>query len=345
MDNKKRLCEPDVIRAVAAVIVVFFHAYQMMYAPAHFPDTSELYREQYYWFNSICLWFHMPIFIFVSGGVYGYLWTNKGKYREFWPFVKNKFQRLLVPYVVFAVIFMLSTNAWNWSSLYSGAYSHLWFLSMLFWCFVITAIINKWNLASNVWIRWAVLILSFLCLCFVRSSWKFVGITYVYGWFFWFYLGFVVYTYRQKLYDWIKRTVVVPFILPVIYCACMWYMVVVVGDYGADFKCVISELGFLAIVIWIWYMLCWLIERFGNGWTQCRLIKELSACSFGIYIFHNWIEPYMISRTAQRLLPLADWAANHTVLFPLIFSLLALLVSYIMTKLVLMTRLGRALIG
>lgn len=175
--------------------------------------------------------------------------------------------------------------------------------------------------------------------------WKIVGLHNLYRWFFWFYLGFVVYSHKDAVIGWINKSVFIPYILPLIYCLSMWYMVAVVGRYDYDVKCLISEIGFASIVIWIWYMLCWLIERFGNGWTQCRLIKELSACSFGIYIFHNWIEPYMISRTAQRLLPLADWAANHTVLFPLIFSLLALLISYVMTKMVLMTRLGRALIG
>ena len=342
--KEERLCEPDVIRAVAAVIVVFFHAYCMMYAPTHFPDTIEIYREKYYWFNSICLWFHMPIFIFVSGGVYGYLYTTKGKYREFWPFVKSKIQRLLVPYVVFAVIFMLTTNAWNWSGLYSGAYSHLWFLSMLFWCFVTICIVNRLNL-HGIWFKVIILLLSFYFLCYGRCTWNFFGVTGMYRWVFWFYLGFVVYSNREEVYNWIKRKVVLVFMLPILYGICMWYMITFVGTYGDEYKCFISEIGFTCAVIWIWFMLCWLVEKFGAGWTQCRLIKELSTCSFGIYIFHNWVEPFMISRTVQRLLPLADWAANHTVLFPLIFSLLALLISYVMTKMVLMTRLGRALIG
>ncbi len=325
--KEERLCEPDVIRAVAAVIVVFFHAYFMMYAPAHFPDTIEIYREKYYWFNSICLWFHMPIFTFVSGGVYGYLWTTKGKYRDFWPFVKSKIQRLLVPYVVFAVIFMLTTNAWNWSSLYSGAYSHLWFLSMLFWCFVGIGVVNR----LKIWIHEVIpsyastaliLFLSFIGLLLPKSAYNMIGIAYFYKWFFWFYLGYTIYANRNSVYAYVKKSKILPFLLPLTYVCCMWYMVTQIGTYSDDNRTVISEIGFASMVIWIWYMLCWLIERFGNGWTQCRLIKELSACSFGIYIFHNWIEPYMISRTAQRLLPLADWAANHTVLFPLIFSLL-----------------------
>ncbi len=57
------------------------------------------------------------------------------------------------------------------------------------------------------------------------------------------------------------------------------------------------------------------------------------------------IEPLMISRTAQQLLPLEQWAADHIVLFPLVFSLLALLLSYIVTRIFLMTRIGKFLVG
>lgn len=347
---KNRLAEIDVIRAFTAAIVVFFHAYNMMYAPSHFPDTVEIYREKYYWFNSICLWFHMPLFIFVSGGVYGYLYHIKGKYREAYPFIWNKVKRLLLPYIVFAVVFMITTNAWSWKGIWGGNYSHLWFLSMLFWCFVGIAMINRFKslihriIPSSIFTA-LILTLSFVGLLIPKSDYNLLGIAYFYKWFFWYYLGYFIYTNRDKAYAFIKKSMILPYVLPLAYGCCMWYMVTKVSMYSDDNRTVISEIGFASIVIWLWYMLCLLIETFGSSWPQCKLIKELSACSFGIYIFHNWIEPYMISRTAQRLLPLADWAANHTVLFPLIFSLLALLISYVMTKVVLMTKPGRALIG
>lgn len=350
MNNKDRLSEPDVIRAVTAVIVVLFHAYGMMYTPAHFPDTVEIYREKYYWFNSICLWFHMPLFIFISGGVYGYLYHVKGKYRDTLPFIWNKMKRLLIPYVIFSVIFMVTTNGWSWSGLFSGTYSHLWFLTMLFWCFVGIAVIDMLRpcmlrFFPTPIVHVLILIISFIGLLLPKLDYNLLGIAYFYKWFFWFYLGYSIYMNRNKVYICIKKTLILPFVLPFLYGCCMWYMVTCVGTYGGNSKCFISEIGFACIVLWIWYVLCWLIEKFGTSWTQCWLIKELSLCSFGIYIFHNWIEPFMISRTAQKLLPLADWSANHTVLFPLVFSLLALLISYILTKIVLRTKIGRSLLG
>ena len=106
-----------------------------------------------------------------------------------------------------------------------------------------------------------------------------------------------------------------------------------------------GQVGYLAAALWCWYSVNWLLERFGAGFAQSKLFSELTMCSYGIYVFHNMIEPIMISRTAQQLLPLEQWAADHIILFPLVFSLLALLFSYIVTRIFLMTRIGKFLVG
>jgi hypothetical protein len=76
-----------------------------------------------------------------------------------------------------------------------------------------------------------------------------------------------------------------------------------------------------------------------------QLILFLSGTSFGVYIFHNWLEAFMISTTAQRLLHLGKYAADHTILFPFMFSLLAYAVSLAVTWLLLQTKIGKHLIG
>lgn len=57
----------------------------------------------------------------------------------------------------------------------------------------------------------------------------------------------------------------------------------------------------------------------------CQPLVWLSKYSFGIYIFHNWVGPYMISSTAKRIFPLEDLAANHVVLFPFMLTLSVIL--------------------
>lgn len=345
--NILRLWEIDVLRAFAMVLVVLFHALCMMIAPAHFPESSEIYAEKYTWLTSACLWFHMPLFIFLSGGVYGYL-SNTGKYEDSVKFIRNKAHRLLLPYVCFACLFMLTTSSWSWESLFRGpGYTHLWFLLMLFWCFVVITVMT----ALQKVIHWSksgeLLVLAAAAVClFLPDIWPHIlGLNYLFRWFFWFYLGYVVYLRKSSVLQTIQKSVVLPFLLPVVYALCMWCVIQESLLEHAIVRTFVSQVGFLSIVVWLWYVCCRSIEVFGGEWTRCRLIMELSKCSFGIYIFHYWLQAFMISRTAQRLLPLADWAANHTVLFPMAFFLLSLLISYLVTKIVLMTRLGRALLG
>lgn len=65
---------------------------------------------------------NMPLFTAISGFVFAYLYNELGKYREFLPFVKNKARRLLLPYVVFGVLNVLTVyDSLGLSSLYTGA--------------------------------------------------------------------------------------------------------------------------------------------------------------------------------------------------------------------------------
>lgn len=352
MDKSIILCgekawEVEVIRPFTMMVVVFFHACCMMCAPVHFPDSYELYALKYDWLTSVCLWFHMPLFIFLSGGVYGFL-SNTGKYGDKVKFIKNKLQRLLLPYVCFATLFMLTTNSWSWETLFKGpGFTHLWFLLMLFWCFVVICLLREikkvvqWSKIGDVFI----LFISYMGISFPNLLPRFLGVNSFIGWFFWFYLGYVVYLHRNVVLMVIRKSVFIPLLLPLIYTMCMWIAIKNVCSDGSIMEKNILQIGYFAAVIWLWYVTCRAIDVFGNEWTRCRFISELSKCSFGIYIFHYWLQGFMVSRTAQRIFPLADWAANYTVLFPIAFFLLSLLISYVMTKVVLLTKMGRGLLA
>ncbi len=71
----------------------------------------------------------------------------------------------------------------------------------------------------------------------------------------------------------------------------------------------------------------------------------LSKYSFGLYIFHCWVGPYLISGTAKRLFSLEKLAADHVVLFPLLLTLTIIAISWVLTWALLKTRVGRVLLG
>lgn len=48
--------------------------------------------------------FHMPMFIFISESVYGYMKNNLEKYNDFSKFVVSKFRSLIIPYLAISML-------------------------------------------------------------------------------------------------------------------------------------------------------------------------------------------------------------------------------------------------
>ena len=131
----ERLLDISLLRVISIVAVVAFHVYGMMYAD-HFPKSKDLYHQIYWTWNQCGLInIAMPMFVFVSGYLFAFL-MRKGKYPTFGALLKNKIKRLLLPYFVFGLIMMATTGNFRPLDLFSGCYWHLWFLPMIFWCFI-----------------------------------------------------------------------------------------------------------------------------------------------------------------------------------------------------------------
>lgn len=107
----------------------------------------------------------MPALIFISGYLFGHSW-HKVKEQPFKGFVIKKFKRLIVPSIIFSLFYFFLFNNGS-QSLYKICYNvingmgHLWFLPMLFWCFVITYLIGKLTISHNLVIP-TLIILSIL---------------------------------------------------------------------------------------------------------------------------------------------------------------------------------------
>lgn len=86
-----------------------------------------------------------------------------------------------------------------------------------------------------------------------------------------------------------------------------------------------------------------LINYKDNRFTA--ILVGLSGASFGIYIFHNWIEMYMVSSSSRHIFPIDHLAMEYTVLFPLVFSCTAFIISYGLSYCLLRTKVGKRLIG
>lgn len=333
--KKERLQSISIIRAISITFVVAFHAYGMMYA-SHFPATKELYRSIYFPINQFYfINIAMPMFVFVSAYLFAFL-TAKNKYPTFSYLIKNKIKRILLPYFCFGMIMMASTNNFHPLELLSGGFWHLWFLPMIFWCFLITYLLSKQRFCSTNKGTWLILLFCFVIALMDTFLPRILGLHNLTQWYCWFYLGWAVYQYKDWLMTTIKR-------FKLIYVLLFIYFVITIvrpTEYGDIYW--YSELSQTSMILAIWYI----TENI--DWNKYNFIKPVisfSNYSYGIYIYHNWIQLYLISKTAQKLFPLEMWAAEHTILFPFCFFLISLLISYGLTRLTLKTRVGKFLIG
>lgn len=135
----------DLLKAIAILLVVLGHVtnHYMNALP-----TKALTIAIYL--------FHMSLFVAISGAVFQ-MGLDKGKYREFLPFVATKAKRLIVPFCATALLVLAPTivfcgktelGYWGtvWNIFVGGEFiKHLWYLQALFWIFVVCWAVVKLN--------------------------------------------------------------------------------------------------------------------------------------------------------------------------------------------------------
>lgn len=244
--------------------------------------------------------------------------------------------RLMLPFFVFTGIFMFTTNSVSWKPLYQWTYWHLWFLPMLFWCFILSYMMRPLIMSKNYWVSCLTLLALFGISLIVKFMPPFLGLHGVHHWFCWFASGAWFYRH-ESIFN--KKSVKINVTL----YGSMTYILLSIffpQEYGTN--TVISHIISLCGMSALWCGIN-LINWRDNVFTS-RMVG-LSGASFGIYIFHNWIEMHMLSNTARKLLPIDSFAMEHTILFPLLFSLIAFGISYVISESLLKTNIGKKLIG
>lgn len=341
-DNKGRLNDVVIIRSIAIIMVVAFHAYYMMMVDGHFPESAQMYHSMYFNLNCMILQFRMPLFIFISGYLFSHLENDRGKYATFKGLLSNKFKRLIIPFFVFATVFMISINNFSWRPYYTWGYDHLWFIPMLFWCFIFTRIQSFVTWSKATW--WKITVLSvFLVFNIIpQIQTPLFGLPNFLRWYFWFYFGYQLYLNRDAAYHALnKHKLLYTIVLIGIYAGCIYAKCTLLSDNSIHTW--YTEFGNIAIVLLLWYWINNLL--FSKLMGGVKIFEKLNKYSYGIYVFHNWLQPFMISSTAIALFGLDSFAIGHPILFPLAFTVSSFVLSLAVTWLLLKTRTGRFLIG
>lgn len=331
----KRLDDISILRVFCILVVVFFHCYGMMYASAHFPETVSVYKQWYFTLNQyVFINIAMPMFVFISGYLFEYL-LQKGKYPTWGNLLQKKGVRILLPYFVFGLLFMATTNNWHPLQLLRS-YWHLWFLPMLFWCFILGFAIYRMKL--NIIIEFFILLITFIGSFMPKFVPMWLGLHNITRWFYWFYIGMLIYKYKETLYKYIEKYKLYIYFL--LFYAITTYLQPI--EYGNGSEKWYSNLSVTACLISIIYFM----DRV--NWSKFKTtntIVKFSRYSLGIYIWHYWVAMMLISNTSKQLFGLPTLAANYTILFPLCFSLLTLAISWGLSWGMMKTKVGKFLIG
>ena len=150
IDNKNYglLLDVAIIRPILVVLVVFYHAFAI-YSGGWDPIDGFPEIRAYWWLDKLSYAFMLELFVFISGYVFGYQVRIKGKnYLLGKKLFVNKFKRLIIPSIFFSLLYLLlfqNVNQPIGETLYDilSGVAHMWFLPMLFWCFVGVWLINK----------------------------------------------------------------------------------------------------------------------------------------------------------------------------------------------------------
>lgn len=279
------------------------------------------------------------MFVFISGFLFGGQLMRKQPV-SFVKMLKSKFMRLMVPFFVFTILFMFTQNAVSWKPFYQWTYSHLWFLPMLFWCFILTYFMRPLILNDNYLISLSTLIGLFAISLLGKFLPLIIGLKGITPWICWFALGVWFYKHEKKLVL-LKESPILKISIILVGIA-LYFIIMTYFPQEYDTVTLSGILVTIFVIYSLWILFNWIPWK---NFAITDFLLSLSACSFGIYIFHNWLEAHMVSRTAQRVLGLEHLAHDHIYLFPFMFSMAALILSCGITWVLLKFKVGQKLIG
>lgn len=303
----------------------------------------------YWWIGKTMYSFMLEAFVFISGYVYGYQVNRNPQKLSLKSVISSKLKRLILPSVIFSTIYYLLFYDLT-VPVYKIVYSilcgtgHMWFLPMLFWCFIFTFIAEKTGF-KNIHIIIIALVMTMISA--VPLPLRLSSAMY---YFLFFYIGYLI--KRNDLN--VRKLFTSRYAIG---STCI-YLCIFIGmtllqsqSPGGGIQptgIVIFDKGILTMIkiaiklsIGISGVLAFYSVTnhiMAHGLTLSPLLISLSSYCFGIYIYQQFILKYLYYRTE-----LPDAVSPY--LLPWLGFAIALVLSFILTYLTRKTKLGNMLIS
>lgn len=322
-----RLFDVTLLRAFAVLSLVMWHCY----CPYICWGTAESPLNGFYTnlFTNIIPDANMPLFTFLAGYLFCYLYEEKGKYREFKGFLKSKVHRLLIPYLVLGLLINCLEYGKHIIDYFYGIPNHLWYCLMLFYVYVV-----YWLIHSKLGKAWNMLF-DFLSFCVVlyygdgALGHRMLGGAFLPVYYYvYFHVGYYTFKYSKMIFSY-KKTVFLFSI--VIYLA----TITLQSSHLLIFKC----LSYMIILLIMSNELH--VRNFiSRHNVLMSIIERISYYSFGIYVFHQWII-WNITRLPICANFMRPYMETYYVVFPLLFYIAIFLLALGITALSMRFKIGR----
>ena len=341
------LKEISIMRPLLIALLVVYHAF-IIYGGGWNKPTGFIVIPAY---NHIVWWsyaFMLEAFTFMSGYIYIYSCRKKGV-DDLRNLIVKKAKRLLLPMVLFGVLYFVCFQ--DYESIRKSVYEilngagHLWYLTMLFWCFVETWLLMQGKIDERIKLA-GVAFLAIFC------SWMPIPfrIATSFYYLFFFYLPVLIVDRREIIFEKVRsnpvRTLIISWGL--------FFFSFVLIRYVAHFpravegpsmvikalllslnnmmQMVYSTLGVVAF-----YLTALLIAGTSEPVSKDSLLFKVGNYCFGVYIFQQFVLKGLYYYTpipgivGPYVLP---WAGAFT----------ALVVSFVLVSLIRLTRIGRLIL-
>ena len=283
--------------------------------------------------------FHVELFIFISGYIFAYQSIDLARVSKFKDFVLSKLKRLYLPGLIFGVAYYFcfyNQGGFDLSMFLlkvTGGCGHLWFLPVLFWCFVVGWFLNKYKVNHFISLG----ILAFITI--LPIPFMPLGMSNAVYYLFYFYLGYVGWVYRCVVLKYMKGSYIV--------CSLILYLFLVVfyqyidsfiankylllgTKVGVDF--LMEILG----ILFSYLLVCYYTSK--PDFELSSKVFYLSSVCYGIYVYHQFLLKYLYYYTSFPNLV-------GYILLPWVSLVIVIVFSYLLTVLSLKTNIGRFLIG
>ena len=347
----KQLEEILVMRPILiCVLLIGYHAFAPWGGVWNMPQSiAGETVEAYFWLDKFFYSFMLEAFTFISGYLFAFQLVSLKKNYTLWGLICNKLKRLIVPSLVFSVLYSFLSYNWN-KNLLNYIYDvicglgHLWFLPMLFWCFIFVWLIEKLSISK--WVKLFVLLIVSIVFYGYEQILPF-RLGYSLYYLFYFYLAFCVFQHKDRIVVRLahNKSIIILLLLFIISFVVFTIMpdwinkidngtlafYIFRGGLGHVSRTIYSTLGLMTFYLLVMKCLC-------QGNKPSNLLIWLNPLCMGIYIVHNFVirAMYDISNLPELL---------GTFWLPWVGYCVALISSIIVSFIMRRTRIGKILIG